>query len=103
MSMGHLGAIPVDTHVFQIAARDYLPELRQCKGLTDKIYKQIGEHFRNVFGDHAGWAHSVLFSADLKKFEDLKEAPNSDKKSTKQKEKKNNKEGGIKKSKKNCT
>ncbi|CAL4061034.1 unnamed protein product, partial [Meganyctiphanes norvegica] len=87
MSMGHLGAIPVDTHVFQIAARDYLPELQKCKTVTDKIYRLIGDHFRIVFGEHAGWAHSVLFSADLKKFETLKESCNSDKKSTKQKKK----------------
>nr|XP_045605858.1 N-glycosylase/DNA lyase-like [Procambarus clarkii] len=72
MSMGHLNAIPVDTHVFQIAARDYLPHLRTCKTVTDKVYREIADHFRSVFGEYAGWAHSVLFSADLKKFETLK-------------------------------
>lgn len=72
MSMGHLNAIPVDTHVFQIAARDYLPHLRSCKTVTDRVYKEIANHFRNVFGEYAGWAHSVLFSADLRKFDALK-------------------------------
>ncbi|KAK3879297.1 hypothetical protein Pcinc_016127 [Petrolisthes cinctipes] len=72
MSMSHLEAIPVDTHVFQIAARDYLPHLRTRKTVTDKVYLEIGKHFRTIFGDHAGWAHSVLFSADLKKFKALK-------------------------------
>ncbi|XP_069947572.1 N-glycosylase/DNA lyase isoform X2 [Cherax quadricarinatus] len=79
MSMGHLSAIPVDTHVFQIAARDYLPHLRTCKTVTEKVYHEIADHFRNVFGEYAGWAHSVLFSADLKKFERLK----TEKKTTK--------------------
>lgn len=59
--MGHLNAIPVDTHVFQIAARDYLPHLRSCKSLTKKVYSEIADHFRAVFGEYAGWAHSVSF------------------------------------------
>ncbi|KAK7069571.1 8-oxoguanine glycosylase ogg1 [Halocaridina rubra] len=79
MSMGHLNAIPVDTHVFQIATRDYLPHLRSCKTVTERVYKEIADHFRNIFGDYAGWAHSVLFSADLRKFEVLKEEGNSKK------------------------
>lgn len=62
MSMGHLEAIPVDTHVFQIAARDYLPHLKTRKTVTDKVYNEIGEHFRTVFGEYAGWAHSVSIS-----------------------------------------
>lgn len=62
MSMGHLCAIPVDTHVFQIAARDYLPHLRSCKTVTDKVYQEIANHFRGVFGEYAGWAHSVSHS-----------------------------------------
>ncbi|KAG0730566.1 N-glycosylase/DNA lyase [Chionoecetes opilio] len=72
MSMGHLSAIPVDTHVFQIAARDYLPHLHSCKTVTKKVYQEIADHFRMVFGEYAGWAHSVLFSADLKRFENMK-------------------------------
>ena len=26
--------------------------------------------FRGLYGQHAGWAHSVLFSADLRQFRD---------------------------------
>ena len=37
------GAIPVDTHVWQIAARDYMPKLKQAKSLTDKLYEEIGK------------------------------------------------------------
>lgn len=85
MSMGHLNAIPVDTHVFQIAARDYLPHLRSCKSLTKKVYSEIADHFRVVFGEYAGWAHSVLFTADLKKFENVKPENNSPKRQKTQK------------------
>ncbi|OWF54701.1 N-glycosylase/DNA lyase [Mizuhopecten yessoensis] len=68
MSMDKLEAVPVDTHVWQIAARDYMPKLKQAKSLTDKLYGEIGDHFRELWGDKAGWAHTVLFAADLKKF-----------------------------------
>ncbi|CAH1786103.1 unnamed protein product [Owenia fusiformis] len=72
MSLDKIGAIPVDTHVWQIASRDYMKGLKQGKTLTDKVYKEIGDHFRELWGPYAGWAHSVLFSADLKKFQDKK-------------------------------
>lgn len=69
MSLNHLEALPVDTHVYQIAAQNYLPHLRGKKNVTEKMYVEIGDHFRNLFGDLAGWAHTVLFCADLKKFQ----------------------------------
>ncbi|KAI8068801.1 DNA glycosylase [Thamnidium elegans] len=67
MSLDHTGSIPVDTHVWQIALRDYGFNTRG-KSLTSKLYVQVGDHFRTLFGDYAGWAHSVLFTADLKSF-----------------------------------
>lgn len=60
-------AIPVDTHVWQIARRDYLPEL-QGRSLTEKVYRQVGDFFRKRFGDYAGWAHNLLFAAELPAF-----------------------------------
>ena len=42
MALDHLESIPVDTHVFQIAANQYLPHLKKNKSLTDKSYKEIG-------------------------------------------------------------
>lgn len=72
MSMDKTEAIPIDTHMWQIALRDYLPHLKKNKTVTDKAYKEIGDFFREMYGDYAGWAHTVLFSADLKRFEDLK-------------------------------
>ncbi|XP_076352045.1 N-glycosylase/DNA lyase-like [Tachypleus tridentatus] len=70
MSLDKPGAIPIDTHVWQITVRDYLHHLKATKSLTDKVYSQVGNFFRERFGDYAGWAHSVLFSADLKKFKE---------------------------------
>ncbi|KAH1014853.1 N-glycosylase/DNA lyase isoform X1 [Dendroctonus ponderosae] len=69
MSLGHLQAIPVDTHIYQIAARFYMPKLVQQKTVTEKVYNEIGDHFRELYGPLAGWAHTVLFCADLKQFQ----------------------------------
>lgn len=71
MSMDQASAVPVDTHMFQIAAKNYMPHLKKYKSVTDKVYLEIGDHFRNLYGPHAGWAHSVLFSADLKHLQDV--------------------------------
>ncbi|KAF5275197.1 hypothetical protein FQR65_LT04229 [Abscondita terminalis] len=71
MSLGHLEAIPVDTHMYQIAARLYIPKLNQKKTITESIYKEIGDHFRKLYGPLAGWAHTILFCADLKKFKEV--------------------------------
>lgn len=61
MSLGHLESIPVDTHIYQIAARCYMPRLPKQKTVTEKIYNEIGDHFRNLYGPLAGWAHTVSF------------------------------------------
>ncbi|XP_023021512.2 8-oxoguanine DNA glycosylase [Leptinotarsa decemlineata] len=88
MSLGHLQAIPVDTHIYQIAKRLYLPKLVENKTVTEKVYKEIGDHFRMLYGPLAGWAHTVLFCADLKKFQetpDTKEVSGNKKKKLKSK------------------
>lgn len=69
MSLRHLQSIPVDTHVYQIARKFYMHSLPKRKTVTTKIYKDIGDHFRELYGPLAGWAHTVLFCADLKKFQ----------------------------------
>ncbi|XP_072934288.1 N-glycosylase/DNA lyase [Epargyreus clarus] len=68
MSLNHLEALPVDTHVYQIATQNYLPHLKEKKNISEKTYAEIGNHFRSLYGDLAGWAHTVLFCADLQKF-----------------------------------
>nr|XP_061802669.1 N-glycosylase/DNA lyase-like [Nerophis lumbriciformis] len=76
MSLDKAGTVPVDTHVWQIAKRDYkYAASNEPKSLTDKMHKDIGDFFRNLWGPYAGWAHSVLFCADLKKFQKMKEMP----------------------------
>lgn len=60
--MDKINTIPVDTHVFQIAQRDYH---LSAKSLTPKLYRTIGELFYNIFGEYCGWAHTVLFAAEL--------------------------------------
>ncbi|CAL3968718.1 hypothetical protein PZA11_004706 [Diplocarpon coronariae] len=68
MGLGWGEAVPVDTHVWQIAQRDYRFGKGKHKSLTKATYDAVGDHFRQLWGKEAGWAHSVLFAADLKTF-----------------------------------
>jgi len=76
-SLDQADTIPVDVHVFDIAARDYDASLLepakgsatgQLASLTPRLYERVGDLFRDRFGAHAGWAHSVLFAAELPPF-----------------------------------
>jgi len=59
----------VDVHVQHIACRDYNSTLMdESKSLTPKVYREVGEIFRSRFASHAGWAHSLLFIAELPSF-----------------------------------
>jgi N-glycosylase/DNA lyase len=68
MGLGWGESVPVDTHVWQIAQRDYKFGKGKNKSLTKATYDAVGDHFRALWGKEAGWAHSVLFAADLKTF-----------------------------------
>ncbi|MCJ1336191.1 8-oxoguanine glycosylase ogg1 [Bachmanniomyces sp. S44760] len=68
MGLGWGEAVPVDTHVWQIAQRDYKFGKGKFRSLTKPTYDAIGDHFRSLWGKEAGWAHSVLFTADLRAF-----------------------------------
>lgn len=71
MGLGWGEAVPVDTHVWQIAMRDYkFGGKSKNKTLTKPMYDAVGDHFRSLWGSQAGWAHSVLFTADLRTFSD---------------------------------
>lgn len=63
-SLDHDEAIPVDTHIRQIAERHYINETTG-KSLTTAIYNQIGNTLRERFGEMAGWAQQYLFFEDL--------------------------------------
>ena len=69
-SLQQTDAIPVDVHVWNIARRDYDPDnhLAKIKSLTPTTYKQVGDVFRKRFPSKAGWAHSLLFVAELPSF-----------------------------------
>ncbi|KAL4916520.1 8-oxoguanine DNA glycosylase [Aspergillus aurantiobrunneus] len=68
MGLGWGESVPVDTHVWQIAQRDYKFGKGSHKSLTKATYDAVGNHFRKLWGKEAGWAHSVLFTADLRTF-----------------------------------
>lgn len=68
MGLGWGEAVPVDTHVWQIAQRDYKFGKGKHASLTKATYDAVGDKFRSLWGKEAGWAHSVLFTADLRAF-----------------------------------
>ncbi|KAK5990485.1 N-glycosylase/DNA lyase [Cladobotryum mycophilum] len=70
MGLGWGESVPVDTHVWQIAQRDYKFGKTKAKTFNKAMYDAVGDHFRSIWGNYAGWAHSVLFTADLKEFSD---------------------------------
>ncbi|KAJ0976940.1 hypothetical protein J5N97_012414 [Dioscorea zingiberensis] len=75
-------AIPVDTHVWQIATRYLMPELAG-KSLTPKLCSCVADAFVAKFGKYAGWAQNVLFIGELpsqKLLDDMAGAPKSAKK-----------------------
>ena len=57
-------AVPVDTHVRQLAKRLFLPDMK-AKSITDAVYRRIQETFWQRYGDLAGWAQQFLFYEDL--------------------------------------
>lgn len=76
MSLNFLQSIPVDTHILQIA-KVYMPYLDIKKSMTPKTYNEIGDKFRSIYGDMAGWAQTVLFCSDLRKFQKDKQPDDS--------------------------
>ncbi|KAK6114911.1 hypothetical protein DH2020_007180 [Rehmannia glutinosa] len=57
-------AIPVDTHVWQIATRYLIPELAGTR-LTPKICNRVADAFVSKYGKYAGWAQTLLFISEL--------------------------------------
>ncbi|DBA86490.1 TPA: hypothetical protein ACH3X2_005469 [Trebouxia sp. C0005] len=57
-------AIPVDTHVWQLAVRYYTPQLKG-KTMNKKIMVAVEDAFIERFGPWAGWAHNTLFISEL--------------------------------------
>ncbi|KAI5967594.1 OGG1 [Candida theae] len=68
MSLDKSNVVPIDTHVYQIAVRDFKYRgggKREMKTLSKAMHDDIRRFFQGIFGDYAGWAQSVLFAADL--------------------------------------
>lgn len=63
-SLDKRDCVPVDTHVWQLAARHYTPSLRG-KSFTPALAERVVEALTAVFGEEAGWAHNALFVAEL--------------------------------------
>lgn len=54
--------------MWQIAQRDYKFGKGKHSSLTKATYDAVANKFRSLWGKEAGWAHSVLFTADLRAF-----------------------------------
>ncbi|BGP29977.1 8-oxoguanine glycosylase ogg1 [Rhodotorula toruloides] len=64
--MGWNELVPVDTHVFQIAVRDYSFPSPRSASLTPQLHDRVSSFLASRWGPYAGWAQQVLFFADLK-------------------------------------
>ncbi len=52
--------IPVDTHVHQIAIKHYgLRGATKTGAMSPKLYEEVSTKLAAVWGEYAGWAHSV--------------------------------------------
>uniref|UniRef100_A0A3P8T2X5 N-glycosylase/DNA lyase n=1 Tax=Amphiprion percula TaxID=161767 RepID=A0A3P8T2X5_AMPPE len=66
MSLDKSEAVPIDTHVWQIAKRDYKYAAGNGqKSITDRLYRDIGDFFRKQWGPFAGWAQSVSLTIQM--------------------------------------
>ena len=65
MALGHLEAIPVDTHIFQVACSNYIPHLSKQKTVTPKIHHEVSSYLRELWGPLAGWAQAVVFCVKI--------------------------------------
>lgn len=64
-SLKHDEAFPIDTHILKVAKRNYDFTFGKHLTLTPRVYLDISNRFRELFGPMAGWAQSVLFATEL--------------------------------------
>ncbi|KAJ3568639.1 hypothetical protein NP233_g5580 [Leucocoprinus birnbaumii] len=79
MSLEKKEVVPVDTHVHQIAVKYYGMKGSSSgkTNMTPKLYDEVNSKLFSVWGEYAGWAHSVMFTADLKSFADFNSTPSA--------------------------
>ena len=53
-------AVPVDTHMWQAATRNFFPQWHGT-ALTELRYRAVGDYLRSRLGERAGWAHLYLY------------------------------------------
>jgi N-glycosylase/DNA lyase len=58
--LGHDAAVPVDTHVWQLA-RELFPAEVGTRSLTPATYDGVRAAYRARYGDWAGWAQQYLY------------------------------------------
>lgn len=57
--LGFEDVVPVDTHVYQIAVRDYGLKGSRDATVSKAMYGKIREKLQEAWGKKAGWAHQV--------------------------------------------
>lgn len=57
MSLGYLNIVPIDTHMYNYAKKNFLT--LKTVTLSTKNRRFIQRAFSDKFGEHAGWAHLV--------------------------------------------
>jgi N-glycosylase/DNA lyase len=57
--LGFGEVVPVDTHVYQIAVRDYGLKGSRDATVNRAMYAKVNDKLRGVWEDKAGWAHQV--------------------------------------------
>ncbi|KAK9387585.1 DNA glycosylase [Lipomyces mesembrius] len=64
-------SVPIDTHMWNIVQKRYAKGAKirpsKSKALSKATYDDISSHLRELWGDYAGWAQSVLFISELRK------------------------------------
>lgn len=58
--LGYDEAAPLDTHVHRATVRLVAPDLAG-RALTARVYRELGDRFRDRFGPYAGWLQQTLF------------------------------------------
>lgn len=61
--LGFENVVPVDTHVYQIAVRDYGLKGSRDATVSKAMYQKIRERLQSAWAVKAGWAHQVGQSA----------------------------------------
>eukprot|EP00127_Corallochytrium_limacisporum_P005898 Clim_evm43s214 gene=Clim_evmTU43s214 len=84
MSLDKTSAVPIDVHVWRFARNYYLidkkdlQDLGQARTLTPRVYNAICGRFTDLHGEHAGWAHTILFCGELGMFKERVKAAAGD-------------------------